>query len=223
MPIAPLKMPAARSNRIIWHPRLAVAGALAFVALGACLHWLSPHGPGEFANFLGVNLALVALVLMLARKKDSLAGPVLEPMLDPDTRVLNAPALYRECELELCRARRLKTPTTIIDIRLVRSPQQAVSDYLQLVEEGIDIVRDQLRNTDIIGRYSTEEFVVALSAAGELGRDIVVERLRGSLGNFFAPQDIVITARTFATPPETAHIAIKSTRMPRELLLKTSA
>lgn len=140
-----------------------------------------------FAVALSPVLLLIALppVVLLQR---SLMHAQLQAAArtDAKTGLLNATAWQREADSEISRAGRKDEPVSVLLIDV---------DHFKRVNDehghlaGDDVLkglaaelRQQVRDTDIVGRFGGEEFVVLLPRADETEAYRIAERLRRSAG-----------------------------------------
>jgi diguanylate cyclase (GGDEF)-like protein len=112
---------------------------------------------------------------------------------DPKTGLLNAAAWQREADAQVTRALRSETPLALLLVDV---------DYFKRVNDshghlvGDDVLRalatelrNQVRESDVVGRFGGEEFTVLLPRTDTVGACRIAERLRRSASGL-----IVITA-----------------------------
>lgn len=101
---------------------------------------------------------------------------------DKLTQVFNRPKLDEILGCELERSERTKAPFSIIivDIDLLKSINEAHGNqWGDVLLVGIaDILKDQVRSTDIVGRWGGEEFLVILPDTDVKGAIVLAEKLR---------------------------------------------
>src|SRR5271157_3434030 len=128
-------------------------------------------------------LALVAVpTVLLARRFMMHAQLVVKSRIDTKTGLLNAATWESEATAEIARAVRTRSPLSValIDIDHFK----AVNDtHGHLTGDSVlravsDVLRDQLRDYDVVGRFGGEEFVVLLPQTVEADALSIAERLR---------------------------------------------
>jgi diguanylate cyclase (GGDEF)-like protein len=144
----------------------------------------------------GLNLALLLLalppVVLLQR---SLLHSQLQAAArtDAKTGLLNAAAWQREADTEIVRARRTgdSLALLIIDIDHFKRVNDAHGHLVgdQVLVGVASMLRSQLREYDIVGRFGGEEFVVLLPAADIHEARQVAERLRIRIAHMAIPVD----------------------------------
>nr|WP_320024470.1 sensor domain-containing diguanylate cyclase [uncultured Acetobacterium sp.] len=101
---------------------------------------------------------------------------------DKLTQVFNRLKLDEILDCELERSERTKAPFSIIivDIDLLKSINEAHGNqWGDVLLVGIaDILKDQVRSTDIVGRWGGEEFLVILPDTDVKGAIVLAEKLR---------------------------------------------
>lgn len=101
---------------------------------------------------------------------------------DKLTQVFNRPKLDEILGCELERSERTKAPFSIIivDIDLLKSINEAHGNqWGDVLLVGIaEILKDQVRSTDIVGRWGGEEFLVILPDTDVKGAIVLAEKLR---------------------------------------------
>jgi diguanylate cyclase (GGDEF)-like protein len=142
---------------------------------------------------LAVSLSLVvsisALLMMLAlpsvilyRRYLMNAQLVAQARLDAKTGLLNAGTWRREAEVELLRALRGNTPLAVAMVNIDHFKD--VNDMAgppvrdQLIRDVAGMLKDQLPEEDLIGRFGSEEFAILLPQTGRDEAQRISERLR---------------------------------------------
>lgn len=167
-----LSTPEARWIELLWNPDnrqldcMEIATGVLVTALATLSLWLIP----------------VVLVPMIMLHRSLLYAQLrAAARTDPKTGLLNASTWNAETEREIARAVRARRPLAVMIVDLDRF--KAVNDaHGHLVGDQVlaavaDLLRSELREVDVLGRFGGEEFVAALSADAALARSIA-ERLR---------------------------------------------
>jgi len=148
----------------------------------------------DFAQIdLGIVVTLVVAIhpvlavfavptVLLARRFMMHAQLLAKSRIDPKTGLLNAATWESEATAEIARAIRTRSPLSValIDIDHFK----AVNDtHGHLAGDAVlralsDVLREQLRGYDVVGRFGGEEFVVLLPQTGEADALLIAERLR---------------------------------------------
>lgn len=114
--------------------------------------------------------------------------------IDAKTGLLNANTWQREAEVELFRAIRSRAPLALamVDIDHFRSMNETVGNIVsdQLRRDIAGMLREQLRDQDLIGRFSGEEFAILLPQTGRDEAKRISERVRDHI----AAESIAIEA-----------------------------
>ncbi len=106
---------------------------------------------------------------------------------DPKTGLLNAAAWQREADLEVARAGRQNAPLALllVDVdhfkRVNDSHGHLVGD--EVLRALATELRQQVRESDVVGRFGGEEFTVLLPGSDTAGACLIAERLRSSAGS----------------------------------------
>jgi diguanylate cyclase (GGDEF)-like protein len=105
---------------------------------------------------------------------------------DAKTGLLNAIAWQREADAEIARALRREEPVTVL-LADVDHFKKVNDTHGHLIGDNVlrglaDELRQQVRETDIVGRFGGEEFVVLLPRTGAEEACGIAERLRQSAG-----------------------------------------
>jgi diguanylate cyclase (GGDEF)-like protein len=173
-----------------------VAGAISADPLQA---FLAPTSGQSLVYLLGASAALASSFAFLLMQKDRADSQALRlATLDPLTGAYNRRTFHEIAEREMSRARRAGQPLSIVvlDIDHFRAVNekhgQRVGDALL---QGIaQILRDALRQEDMLVRYGGEEFLVLLPEVPGPGAVIVAGRLRKAV----AAEDIAVGEGRFA-------------------------
>jgi diguanylate cyclase (GGDEF)-like protein len=136
---------------------------------------------------LSYMLLLVALppVILLQRSlmHQQLAAAA---RTDPKTGLLNATAWQREADAEVARAQRTNAPLALllVDVdhfkRVNDSHGHLIGD--EVLRALAAELRQQVRESDVVGRFGGEEFTVLLPRTDDAGACGIAERLRTSAG-----------------------------------------
>jgi diguanylate cyclase (GGDEF)-like protein len=132
-----------------------------------------------------INPVLMALALpsVVLCKRTIMRGQLVsQARIDPKTGLLNAGTWQREAEVEFFRALRRRTSLAMamIDIddfkSVIESAGPLVAD--QLLHGIANMLRDQLPDHDLIGRFGSEEFAILLPQTSRHEAKRISERLR---------------------------------------------
>ncbi|NRQ40880.1 GGDEF domain-containing protein, partial [Nonomuraea sp. NN258] len=144
----------------------------------------------------GLNLGLLLLALppvVLLQRSLLHAQLQAAARTDPKTGLLNAAAWQREADTEIVRARRTGETLAllIVDIDHFKRVNDAHGHLVgdQVLISVAAMLRSQLRDYDVIGRFGGEEFVVLLPGADLHEARQVAERLRTRIGHMTVPAD----------------------------------
>jgi len=105
---------------------------------------------------------------------------------DPKTGLLNAAAWQREADAEVARAQRTSSPLALllVDVdhfkRVNDSHGHLIGD--EVLRALATELRQQVRESDVVGRFGGEEFTVLLPRTDDAGAYGIAERLRTSAG-----------------------------------------
>jgi diguanylate cyclase (GGDEF)-like protein len=136
---------------------------------------------------LSFMLLLVALppVILLQRSlmHQQLAAAA---RTDPKTGLLNATAWQREADAEVGRALRSGTPLSLllVDVDHFKRVNDRHGHLIgdQVLRALATELRQQVRESDVVGRFGGEEFTVLLPRTDSAGACRIAERLRSSAG-----------------------------------------
>jgi diguanylate cyclase (GGDEF)-like protein len=158
------------------------------------------------ADFAQIDLGIVVTVVvavqpvlavfavptvLLARRFMMHAQLLASSRIDAKTGLLNAATWESEAAAEIARAVRTRSPLSValLDIDHFK----AVNDtHGHLVGDKVlralsDVLREQLRVYDVVGRFGGEEFVVLLPQTGEADALSIAERLRTHIAAISIP------------------------------------
>jgi diguanylate cyclase (GGDEF)-like protein len=134
---------------------------------------------------VAVNPVLAAFAVptvLLARRFMMHAQLLAKSRIDTKTGLLNAATWESEAAAEIARAARTRTPLSValIDIDHFKAVNDTHGHLVgDMVLRAIsDVLREQLRGYDVVGRFGGEEFVVLLPQTGEADALSIAERLR---------------------------------------------
>ncbi|GGS92007.1 hypothetical protein GCM10010156_57860 [Planobispora rosea] len=153
---------------------------------------------------LGLPLLLLALppVVLLQR---SLLHAQLQAAArtDAKTGLLNAAAWQREADTEIGRARRTGETLALLIIDIDHF-KRVNDNYGHLIGDQVLIgvaamLRSQLRDYDVVGRFGGEEFVVLLPRTDTVEARRVAERLRSRIARMAVPVDETMLSVTVST------------------------
>jgi len=112
---------------------------------------------------------------------------------DPKTGLLNATAWQREADAEVTRALRVGTPLALllVDVdhfkRVNDNHGHLIGDEVLRALAGE--LRQQVRESDVVGRFGGEEFTVLLPRTDDVGAYGIAERLRASAARLSVSAD----------------------------------
>jgi diguanylate cyclase (GGDEF)-like protein len=142
-----------------------------------------------------INPILMALALpsvVLCKRSIMRAQLVSHARIDAKTGLLNAGTWQREAEAEFFRARRSRIPLALamVDIDHFKDIDDTAGQLVrdQLVRDIAGMLRDQLPDYDLIGRFGSEEFAILLPQTGRDEAQRISERLR----DYIAAEPIAI-------------------------------
>jgi len=132
-----------------------------------------------------INPILMALALpsvVLCKRSIMRAQLVSHARIDAMTGLLNAGTWQREAEAEFFRAQRGRIPLALamVDIDHFKDINDTAGQIVrnQLIRDIAGMLRDQLPDYDLIGRFGTEEFAILLPQTGRDEAQRISERLR---------------------------------------------
>ncbi|HBL29435.1 MAG TPA: hypothetical protein DD490_21595 [Acidobacteria bacterium] len=165
-------------QRLVWIP-LCLRGTTGGLAL-------LPRDPEEFRHTAAPRLEGFLRPLILVLDNARLSQRLHEmSTLDGLTRQLNHRAIYERLTLEMERARRYKTPLSVVlcdldDFKEVNDTHGHLAGD-RVLSEAAGVLRRHLRSTDVLGRYGGEEFLVVLPQVDLDAARQAAERLRRGL------------------------------------------
>jgi len=146
-----------------------------------------------------INPILMALALpsvVLCKRSIMRAQLVSHARIDAMTGLLNAGTWQREAEAEFFRAQRGRIPLALamVDIDHFKDINDTAGQIVrdQLIRDIAGMLRDQLPDYDLIGRFGTEEFAILLPQTGRDEAQRISERLR----DYIAAEPIAIESGT---------------------------
>ncbi len=150
---------------------------------------VSDAGENEWLLYYGLPLSMVAAAVLIAlgvadrlrAQRRALTEAERHARTDPLTGVLNRRSLLEQLEVACRRARASGLPLTLLFIDL---------DHFKLINDSfghlagdaclagiVGPIQSELRQSDAIGRYGGEEFVVILNGADEAAAHPIAERI----------------------------------------------
>ncbi len=183
---------AARARRIPVYRRVFSSAALglAGAATSATFHLAIPNavlaGPDGERAWLTRPSVVLPPVILLQRSllHQQLAAAA---RTDPKTGLLNATAWQREADAEVARALRTDAPLALllVDVdhfkRVNDSHGHLIGD--EVLRALATELRQQVRESDVVGRFGGEEFTVLLPRTDDASAYGIAERLRASAAN----------------------------------------
>jgi diguanylate cyclase (GGDEF)-like protein len=142
-----------------------------------------------------INPILMALALpsvVLCKRSIMRTQLVSHARIDAKTGLLNAGTWHREAEAEFFRAQRSRVPLALamVDIDHFKDIDDTAGQLVrdQLIRDIAGMLRDQLPDYDLIGRFGSEEFAILLTQTGRDEAQRISERLR----DYIAAEPIAI-------------------------------
>lgn len=159
--------------------------------MGASDYMVKPFDPEELA-------ARIGLIMKRREARDELKKRNLEllklneklrqdAVFDELTRLYTRPYVIEDMNQEMKRCQRYKVPMTVMLVDL--DDFKELTDTLgrasgDLVLRGVaDILRDSVRESDMVGRYGPQQFILKLAHTGLDSAVIPAERIRASIEN----------------------------------------
>ena len=151
----------------------------------ALIGWELADTPLKGSDLLLFGALLVALppVILLQRSlmHQQLAAAA---RTDPKTGLLNATAWQREADGEVARAQRTSSPLALllVDVDHFKSVNDSHGHLIgdEVLRTLATELRQQVRESDVVGRFGGEEFTVLLPRTDAAGACRIAERLRSS-------------------------------------------
>jgi diguanylate cyclase (GGDEF)-like protein len=140
--------------------------------------------------YVGVStaLAFAAFGYVVGRQADRLAEL---SETDPLTRLANARRLFDRLETELARARRYREPLALLLVDL--DGLKRINDRFghpagdEAIRRLADVIRSQLRETDVAARWGGDEFAVLAPSTSKDAAAALAERIRALIPQEPAP------------------------------------
>jgi len=172
-------------------------GLLEGFTITAAVRFLSTASLDEDPNlyYYGLPLSMAAAAVLVAlgvadrlrEQRAALTEAERRAQTDPLTGVLNRRSLIERLDAACVRARARSLPIAILFIDLDHFKQindthghQAGDACLKAI---IEPIASELRQSDVIGRYGGEEFVVVLSSADATAADLIAQRILARVAN----------------------------------------
>ncbi|HEU4623447.1 MAG TPA: diguanylate cyclase [Steroidobacteraceae bacterium] len=165
-------------------------GLLEAVTIATAIRLITRDADASWLLFYGLPVSMIsASVLIALGVADRLRGQRLalteaerRAQTDPLTGVLNRRALVERLELACARARARGLPIGLLFIDLDHF-KEINDSYGHAAGDAclgaiIAPIQEELRQSDVIGRYGGEEFVVVLSSASSSSAHTIAERIR---------------------------------------------
>jgi len=153
-----------------------------FTLVVALLAWLrGSRAAGWFLIAWGLPLSMVAAAVLVALGVADRLREQRQALTDPITGVLNRRSLLERLDAACLRARALGLPIPLLFIDLDHF--KAINDSFghpagdACLLAAIRPIQAELRQSDVIGRYGGEEFVVILSSADAAAARAIAERI----------------------------------------------
>jgi diguanylate cyclase (GGDEF)-like protein len=176
-------------------------GLLETFTIATALHLLFAHENGESALLLyyGLPASMVAAAVLIALgvadrlrdQREALTDAERRAQSDALTGVLNRRSLLERLDSACLRARARGLPIALLFIDLDHFKQ--INDSYghpagdACLKAIIGPIQSELRQSDVIGRYGGEEFVVILSSADAAAAQPIAERIRQRVADISVP------------------------------------
>ncbi|HET9530825.1 MAG TPA: GGDEF domain-containing protein, partial [Blastocatellia bacterium] len=124
---------------------------------------------------------------------------------DPVTGLANLRAITTQYEHERARSERMGTSLSLLVIRvsdLSEAAGQNSSHVNQLIAEIGETIKSQIRETDLLARYSDTGFLALLPDSGQNAAVEVRSRIREALRNLVSSRRISISMGTAVSPQD---------------------
>ena len=170
-------------------------GLLEIFTIATTLSWLLTDSAGvEFLLYFGLPLSMVGAAVLIAlgvadrlrEQRAALTDAERRAQTDPLTGVLNRRSLLERLEAACSRAQARGLPIAVLFIDL---------DHFKSINDAhghpagdaclaaiIGPIQTELRQSDVVGRYGGEEFVVILSSADIAAARPIAERIVARIG-----------------------------------------
>lgn len=215
--LAPISLAAWYGGR---HPGLLIAAISAitwFMAdfIGGNLY--SNPFLASWNTFIRLGFFLVVAALLSALKNAFQVGQDLA-RIDFNTGAVSTRYFYELAQTEINRSQRSKKPLTLAYIDLDNFKH--INDRLghsigdQVLHRVTEIVREQIRRTDIFARLGGDEFTLLLPETGQVEAQTVISRIFSTLLVGMQKKDWSVTfsigVATFLTPPVSVDELVKT-------------
>lgn len=188
--------------------------ALLGAAVWMAVDWLAvPHGADIGALLINdaVRLSVFAVVIVLVdRLKEAHEREFAMARIDLLTQLPNRRAFYEHGATEIERAQRYRHPLTVISLDL--DDFKSVNDKDghdagdRVLRTVADILRKNIRSTDVAGRLGGDEFAILLPETGRDAAGAIAAKLQQQLAHTMRDGGWPVTASlgvaTFMAPPE---------------------
>ena len=159
----------------------------------------------------------VVVVLLLARLRETLLRQTELARTDFLTRALNQRAFYDSAEIEIERARRYRRSFSLayLDADNFKAVNDRFGHHVgsQLLVRVVEVMKQNLRSTDVVARLGGDEFAVLLPETDAGEAQELVEKLRQKLHQEMMasgwPVTFSIGALTCQNPPESVDEMLK--------------
>lgn len=195
------------STRVAWYAVAAVLVMYVPVAVGYA-------GLTSTVLILAVGLTSVATVLMVTslrrRVAEIITSAQAEAHTDALTGVLTRRAFDGALEREVLRSARDRRPLAMLLIDIDHFKRLNDTAGHQAGDEALrrlgELLRDEVRRTDVVARYGGEEFCVLLPDCGSADADALAMRICGDVRERSKtwPSSLTVSIGVTTTPPQTA-------------------
>ena len=157
--------------------------------IAAALRFLMTSSGSDWLDYYGLPLSMVAASILIAlgvadrlrAQRAALSDAERRAQTDPLTGVLNRRSLIERLDAACARAKARGLPIALLFIDLDHFKQ--INDTFghpagdACLRAIIEPIHAELRQSDVIGRYGGEEFVVILSSADAAGATAIAQRI----------------------------------------------
>jgi diguanylate cyclase (GGDEF)-like protein len=157
--------------------------------IAAALRFLMTSSGSDWLDYYGLPLSMVAASILIAlgvadrlrAQRVALSDAERRAQTDPLTGVLNRRSLIERLDAACARAKARGLPIALLFIDLDHFKQ--INDTFghpagdACLRAIIEPIHAELRQSDVIGRYGGEEFVVILSSADAAGATAIAQRI----------------------------------------------